>query len=149
MAVVLVAKVLDHADEFERRLAEFYRGLALKTAREGVRLLTDHMSRHRQRTRIVLAILPSGKLHRMRSSHLRYEPHLDHHLLEIIDLGLDPSASEVLDLAIRCDECLVGLYRQVVEQPIDQEVRELFEILIRRECCDMVMLKKIKAMDYF
>jgi hypothetical protein len=36
-----------------------------------------------------------------------------------------------------------------VRQPVDQEVKQLFESLIRWEQDDEIELKKIKAMDYF
>ncbi len=55
----------------------------------------------------------------------------------------------VLDAAVILDECLVRLYRQVLQQPVDEEIRELFESLVRAEQRDEIELKKIKAMDYF
>ncbi len=41
------------------------------------------------------------------------------------------------------------LYRQVLQQPVDDEIKELFESLVRAEQRDEIELKKIKAMDYF
>ena len=58
MGVVTIAEVLRHVEEFERMLAEFYAKLSHETTREGVRLLTDYMSRHRLRTHIALFKLP-------------------------------------------------------------------------------------------
>jgi hypothetical protein len=153
MGVVTIAEVLRHVEEFERMLVEFYAKLSLQTTREGVRLLTDYMSRHRLRTHIALFKLPVKsveRIHRICNSPLRYEPRgADSHCFEGIELPPDATAAEVLDIAIKFDECLIQFYRQVVQQPVDHEIKQLFESLIQREQDDEIELKKIKAMDYF
>ena len=153
MGVVTIAEVLRHVEVFERMLAEFYANLSHQTTREGVRLLTDYMSRHRLRTHIALFKLPVERveeIYRICHTPLRYEPQgADKHCFEGIKLPRDATTAEVLDAAIEFDECLIRFYRQVVQQPVDQEIKELFESLIRREQDDEIQLKKIKAMDYF
>jgi|ETNmetMinimDraft_15_1059895.scaffolds.fasta_scaffold34870_2 hypothetical protein len=49
MAVITIEDVLKHAERFEQMLADFYADLSKHSCREGVRLLTDYMSRHRER----------------------------------------------------------------------------------------------------
>ena len=153
MGVVTIAEVLGHVEEFERMLAEFYANLSHQTTREGVRLLTDYMSRHRLRTHIALFKLPVERveeIYRICHTPLRYEPQgADKHCFEGIKLPRDATAAEVLDAAIEFDECLIRFYRQVVQQAVVQEIKELFGSLIRREQDDEIQLKKIKAMDYF
>ena len=46
MAVTTIEDVLKHAEDFEQMLAEYYAGLSAHTTRDGVRILTDYMSRH-------------------------------------------------------------------------------------------------------
>ncbi len=150
MAIVTISQVLACAEDFERILAEFYTRLSQETTREGVRLLTDYMSRHRQRTHEALNKLPGRDMYRICKTPLRYEPRAaDYHCFEGVELTPDATAAEVLDTAIKFDECLVRFYRQVTQQSVDQEVKELFENLIHWEQDDEITLKKIKAMDYF
>jgi rubrerythrin len=150
MAVVTVADVLKHAEEFEELLADYYATLSQRTTREGVRLLTDYMSRHRQRLAEALDRFPPEQASRIRGTHLRYEPQAaDCRCFEGIEVPPDASAAQVLDAAVNFDECLINLYRQVLQQPVDEEIRELFESLVRAEQRDEIELKKIKAMDYF
>ena len=150
MAILTIAQVLACAEDFERRLAKFYAELAKQTTREGVRLLTDYMSRHRQRTHEALSKLRDTEMYHICKTPLKYEPNaVDYHCFEGIELPPDATAAKVLDVAIKFDECLVRLYRQVVSQDVDKEVKELFESLIRWEEHDEIVLKKIKAMDYF
>jgi rubrerythrin len=150
MAIVTISQVLACAEDFEHMLSDFYAKLSQQTTREGVRLLTDYMSRHRQRTHEALSNLSGRDMYRICKTPLRYEPHAaDHRCFEGVDLPPDATASDILDAAIRFDECLVRFYRQVTQQSVDQEVKELFESLIRWEEDDEIELKKIKAMDYF
>ena len=156
MGVVTIAEVLRHVEEFERMLAEFYAKLSQQSTREGVRLLTDYMSRHRRRTHIALFKLPVEKaeeIYRICHTPLQYDPHdphaIDYTCFEGVELSPDATTAEVLDAAIEFDECLVRFYRQVVQQPVDQKIKALFESLIHREQEDEIELKKIKAMDYF
>ncbi|MBW8002388.1 MAG: hypothetical protein FVQ80_10265 [Planctomycetes bacterium] len=113
----------------------------------------DYMSRHRRRTHIAIFKLPvesAERISRICHTPLQYDPQgADCHCLEGVDISADATAGEILDAAIKFDECLVKFYRQVVEQPIDQEVKGLFESLIQWEEHDEIELKKIKAMDYF
>ncbi len=150
MAIITVEQVLKHAEEFEQMLADFYTNLSDNSHREGVRLLTSYMGRHRKHITESLGKLSSEQVHRICLTPLRYEPHAaDCKCFDRIDLSDNPTAFEVLDAAVILDECLVNLYRQVVQQSVEKEVKELFENLIFAEKLDEIELKKIKAMDYF
>ena len=150
MAVITVQDVLDRAQRFEQLLAEYYANLGKHSAREGVRLLTDYMSRHRKRITAVLEKLPPERLHRVCSAPLRYEPQAaDCRCFEDMNLPEDATADQVLDAAVTLDECLISLYRQVLRQPVDEEVKALVGGFLRAEERDEIELKKIKAMDYF
>ena len=150
MAVITIADVLHRAEEFEKMLADYYRDVAEHSSREGVKMLTDYMSRHRIRIAGRLAKLEPGQVQRICSTPLRYEPQAaDCRCFDGVELPPDAAAAQVLDVAVTFDQCLVKLCRQVVQQPVDDEVKELFESLICAEERDEIELKKIKAMDYF
>ena len=150
MAVITVADVLKTVEDFESRLVEYYADISKSTTSEGVHLLADYMGRHRRRLSAALERVPEAKRERISGCHLRYEPvRPSCSCFEDRKLSSDSPASAILDLAVDVDECLIGLYRQVLQQDLDPEVRELFEALLHCEEWDEVELKKIKAMDYF
>ena len=150
MAIITVGDVIKHAEDFERMLKDYYTGLAERSQREGVRLLTDYMGRHCARIGKALAQLDDDELQRILKVPLRYEPQAaDCRCFDGMELPPDATAAQVLDAAMTLDECLIRLYRQVARQPVEQDVIELFESLIHTEERDEVELKKIKAMDYF
>jgi rubrerythrin len=150
MAVTNVACVLRRAGDFEHQLMTYYLDLAEQSKREGVRMLTDYMARHRRRLAEALERFPAAEYRRLSALPLRYEPvssECDH--FKTLVLPPDATATEVLDLAIELDECLISLYKQVAQQDVEPEVRELFESLVHREERDEILLKKIRATNYF
>ena len=150
MAVITVADVLKHAEEFEQMLAEYYENLAEHATKEGVRLLAEYIGRHRVRMNAALEKLAPEQMHRIRNTPLRYEPHAaDCRCFQGMELPPNATGAQVVDVAVTFDECLVRLYRQVVRQPVDREVSDFFESLIQSEQSDEIQLKKIKAADYF
>jgi hypothetical protein len=67
-------------------------------------------------------------------------------------LSIPPSAvkgKDILEAAVKYDTILVELYRQILRQPLLPAASEMLEGLIRVEERDIVMLKKMIAMDYF
>ena len=150
MPVVTVADVLRHAEAFEANLAKFYQGIAEQTERDGVRLLADYMSRHRRRIAGALDKMPGVTVRRICCAPIRFEPQgADMKCFTGKELPPDATAGDVLDMAIVFDECLIRLYRQVINQDVDPEVREMFESLLRMEERSEIELKKMKALDYF
>ena len=150
MAVITVADVLRTVEDFESRLVEYYAEISKRTTSEGVHLLADYMGRHRRRLAAALERVPEAKRERIGGCHLRYEPARPScSCFEDRELPPDLPSSEILDMAVEVDECLIGLYKQVLQQDLDPEVRELFEALLHCEEGDEIELKKIKAMDYF
>lgn len=150
MAIITIDEVLEHAERFEHMLADYYAGLAERTTCEGVRLLTDYMSRHRVRLKEALEKLSPEIVERIRKERIRYEPQAaDCRCFEGINLPEDAGAAQVLDAAVTLDECLILFYRQVIAQCADPDVQDVFESLVRCEQRDEIELKKIKAMDYF
>ena len=150
MAIITIKNVLKHADQFEKMLADYYASLSDKTTREGVRLLTNYMSRHRIHIDAALKKIPESQVKQILSERIRYEPQgADMHTIEAFQLPINVTAAQFLDAAISFDESLITLYRQVIRQTNDEQIKLFFESLLHAEERDEIELKKIKAMDYF
>ncbi|MCK5094825.1 MAG: hypothetical protein KAR18_08875, partial [Spirochaetes bacterium] len=61
----------------------------------------------------------------------------------------DVRGRELLEAAAGYDAELVNLYKQILQQPLGPEAQVLIESLIRVEERDIVMIKKMIAMNYF
>jgi len=150
MLAITLGEIMGHVERFEQLLGDYYAKLCRDTTREGVRLLTDYMSRHSLRIHELLEKVPSDTRKGICSTPIPYMPELPgESSINQINLPADPSANEVLDAAIQFDDCLVKMYHSVADQPVSQDIKNFFDCLIRDVETDEIQLKKIKAMDYF
>ena len=61
MLAITLGEILEHVERFEQSLGDYYSNLSRDTTHEGVRLLTDYMSRHNLRIRELLEKVPLDK----------------------------------------------------------------------------------------
>ncbi len=149
--IVDIAEVLRRAGEFEERLGQYYAALRDASADNGVRLLTYYLSRHRRHLLEALKNYDAAALQQVGSIKLKHDVEFQPEK-ELPLLSLPPSAvkgRDVLEAAVKYDTILVELYRKILRQPLLPAASEMLEGLIRVEERDIVMLKKMIAMDYF
>jgi hypothetical protein len=149
--IVDIAELLRRAGEFEERLGRYYAAIRDASADNGVRLLTYYLSRHRRHLQEALKDFDADALQQVGKIKLKhdveFQPEKDLQLM-----SLPPSAvkgKDILEAAVRYDTTLVELYRRILRQPLAPAAGEMLESLIRVEERDIVMLKKMIAMDYF
>lgn len=149
--IVDFADLLDRAQEFEDKLEDYYASLRDQSQDKGVRLLTYYLSRHCRHLQEALNNVNAGELARIRSIKLKHDvefhPEKDFHIMELPPERV--KGKDVLEAAVAYDEQLVNLYKSILNQQLPQEVTELLESVIRIEERDIVMLKKMIAMNYF
>ncbi len=151
MAIVTLGELLDRAAEFERLLEHTYETLRDESQDGGVRLLTYYLSRHRWHLQQALDTFEYEQVGRIRKVRLKhdipFEPGKDSALV-----GAPPgevTGRVLLEAAVGHDQRLVDLYRSILNQPVGEEAQAFLEALVRLEESDMIMLKKMIAMDYF
>ena len=151
MAIVTMEDLLNRAAEFERKLVEFFADIRDKSEDNGVRLLTYYLARHRNHLDQALEVLESDGVLRVRRVQVKYDIDFQpDKALKLVEM--EPTtvkADELLNSAIAYDEQLIRLYRSILEQPVGEEAKALLEALVRIEERDVVMLKKMLAMNYF
>jgi len=146
MVAITISEILTHVEDFERMLSAYYAGLSEQTGQAAVCLVTDYISRHRRRTTEALSKLPPEQLKHIRDVRLRYRPDLPgRKCFDEIRISPDADVEEVCRAAVAFNQCLIRTYRQIIRQPIDKQIRELFENLIRLEEKDELTMKKIQV----
>lgn len=149
--IVDFADLLDRAQEFEDKLESYYGVLRDQSQDNGVRLLTYYLSRHRRHLQEALGGVRAAELARIRGIKLKHDvefhPEKDFHIMEQPPERV--KGKDVLEAAVQHDAMLVKLYKSILSQPLPKEAAELLESIIRIEERDIVMLKKMIAMNYF
>jgi hypothetical protein len=147
MAIVSVGDLLDRAATFEQELEEYYTVIRDVGTNEGAKLLTYHLSKHRRHLQEALSDFNDDKIALIRSIKLKYDIEFK---LKIDKADPeDIKGQDLLEGASNYDAELIHLYKEIIQQPLSPEAITLFETLIRIEERDIVMIKKIIAMNYF
>jgi rubrerythrin len=151
MAFVNMGELLKRAREFEERLERYYAAIRDESGDNGVRLLTYYLSKHRRHLEGALEGLDSNAIDHINKVRLKYDINF---YPEKVFQAIPAAPSEVngntlLEAAVGYDQELVKLYKQMLEHSLSEESRVFIETLIRTEEKDIVMLKKMIAMNYF
>lgn len=151
MSVVTVGEMLERVRDFERRLEAYYADLRDRATRDGVRLLTYYLARHRRHLGDALESYTAAQVEHICQVPLKYND-TDFEPAKCFrgkDVASSLSGNELLSAAIELVEELLRFYRWMVQQPLGDEAGGLFQSLLRIEERHVIELKKMRAMDYF
>lgn len=126
--------VLDHARTFHNELRRLYEQLSTETQKERVKMLLEYLSRHEAHLEESLAAYEAGASKRVLDTWFKYVPQEDK-LKEFQDVKLEPDMSidDVVDVALRMDNCLVEFYKDMATMAVIPEVKEVFTNLLEME----------------
>jgi len=126
--------VLERARTFHRKLAEYYEQLGAVQGKDKVRMLLDYMGRHERRLEEAIANYEEDASRGVLNTWFKYTPEqATYRCFEDIEVKPDMTVEEVIKTALRMDNCLVELYRGMAERSVSEEVRQLFDDLLRLE----------------
>lgn len=151
MAIINIGDLLDRAKNYEQRLEKYYVEIRDKSENNGVRLLCYYFSRNRHHLKQAIDDMSSDLLKRIYKVKLKYDIDFDpDKVFKIIGISPDVvKGQDLLDAAVQYNTTLLELYKNILQQPLIAEVKAFIESLMKVEERDIVMLKKMIAMNYF
>ena len=151
MAIVTINELFQRAQAFEEKLVDFYASIRDESENNGVRLVTYYLARHRRHLQTALDDFKSEDIYKVKNVQLKYD--IDFTPDKALDVSaLEPkniNARQLLEAAADYDMILIELYKSILKQPIGELASSLLESLLKVEERDIVMIKKMIAMDYF
>jgi rubrerythrin len=151
MAFVNIGDLLKRAGEFEIKLEQYYAAIRDESEDNGVRLLTYYLSKHRRHLQEALDRMEKNLIDHVNKVRLKYD--IDFYPEKAFHVMKTPPSevrgNELLEAAVGYDQELVNLYKQILDHPLSEEARVFIETLIKTEEKDIVMIKKMIAMNYF
>jgi rubrerythrin len=151
MAIVNIGELFKRAESFEHRVERYYAQIRDETENNGVRLLTYYLAKHRRHLEQVLEDIDSAAVALVKEVKLKYDVDFSpEHEFQLFEKDAKSIGSqELLDTAVAYDAALIGLYKKILSQPIGEDAASVFENLVKVEERDIVMIKKMIAMNYF
>lgn len=126
--------VLDHARSFHHQVAELYQRLEDRVEKERVQMLLDYLQRHEKHLEQSLADYEDEASKWILDAWFQYTLEEDpSDLLSSVEIREDMSVDDVVRLALRLDDYLIDLYRNMAERADLPEVREVFANLLELE----------------
>jgi len=136
MAFETTKDVLDHAREFHTQLSEFYTLLSRKSEKQRVKLLLDYMSEHEKYLEETLARYEEEVSGKILNTWSQYPPPKE--ILETcreisITKTDDLTVDDVIEMAVKLNQCLIDLYKEMIKNSETDQMREIFTNLMEME----------------
>jgi rubrerythrin len=136
MAVETTKDVLDHAREFHTQLSEFYSLLSKKSEKQRVKLLLDYMSQHEKHLEETLTRYEEEVSEKILNTWFQFPPPKE--VLTTcskinIEEKQDLTVDDVIEMAVKLDDCLIDLYKEMIKNSEIDEMREVFTSLMEME----------------
>ncbi|MDP6490269.1 MAG: hypothetical protein QGH42_08300 [Kiritimatiellia bacterium] len=151
MEDLTLGDIFDQIAAFEDRIARYYASIRDESADNKAKLLSYHLSRHRQHQQQGFAEMDAGEQDEIRQTRLEADAPFD---LEKSFRFLDPrsescTAEALLKDAGRHGRKLIDFYTKLCRQDLPEKARNVLETLIRVEERALIAIKKMMQMDYF
>ena len=134
MAAIEMRDVLERCRRFHHQLSEYYAQAELDAQGEEVRAVLDLLAQHERRLEGCVALYAREANPAVLGAWFKVAPDdVGKHLLRDTHVPPEASVSQVLEIAQRFDQCLVHMYRELIERTQSEEVREALTGLLALE----------------
>ena len=151
MAYSSIEELINSVSAFEEKLTDYYASMRDQTENNGVKLLTYYLGRHRNHLNKAMEDLDKEAVKQIKKIKIKYDIEFkmgkDFPLLKKPPKEID--SKELLESAVEYDLQIIDLYKKIIQQSLSGEAKLFFENCIKIEEKDIVMLKKMIAMNYF
>jgi rubrerythrin len=126
--------VLDHARAFHHQVSDLYQRLEDRVEKERVQMLLDYLRRHEKHLEQSLADYEEEASKRILETWFQYTLEEDpSELLSELEVKGDMPVDDVVRLALRLDDYLIALYRNMADHTDIPDVKEVFTNLLELE----------------
>lgn len=134
MSYVKMIDLLRRGEKFHNDLAAYYESLKESARREDVKMMLEYIKRHETFLAQTLKAYEAEAPSKVLDTWFQYEPEAS--LMDAINsVAIDPDMTpdDVIELAVKLDECLISLYKQMKEFSPPAEVLEAVDKLLEIE----------------
>lgn len=129
-----VKEFVEFGRQFHAAIGRLYETLGEHAELERVRMLLDFLQRHEQNLEAALARFEKNSHSGILEAWLEYSPSLDvDAVLAEIKLPEKPSSDDIIAAALKFDDALIELYREVAEKAVNHNTRVTFQSLLTLE----------------
>lgn len=134
MSYSTVKDVLDYSRKLHEHARNLYQQLRDQTQRERVDMMLNLLAAHENTLADAMASMQEHTSQKVLQEWHQFEPgSISEALQDARELHPDISIDELVKVALRIDDYLINLYRQMLSETTSDDARAVFESLIRLE----------------
>lgn len=134
MSYSTVKDVLDYSRKLHEHARNLYLQLRDQTQRERVDMMLNLLAAHENTLATAMTSMQEHTSQKVLQEWHQFEPgSISEALQDASELHDDISVDELVTVALRIDDYLIGLYRQMLSETTSDDARAVFESLIRLE----------------
>jgi rubrerythrin len=132
MSAQTTRNILDQARYFHQQLQAFYEVLRGKIEKPKLQLILDYLAQHEKRMEKALEEYEDDVAGKVANTWFKYSSENSmHETLKNIKTSPDMTLDELMTIAIQLENHFVNLYRSASEQAVSNEVKDVFEKLLK------------------
>ena len=134
MTNITVREILKQAQEIHHRLGEHFLQMASETEKSRLQMLLNYLQRHESSMEDSIRTFEEVARDSLLNTWYPFVP--DTYIqkeIEAAQVTVTSSPAELIGAAIRLDNCLIKLYETMANTAASEDVRHLFEELLRLE----------------
>ena len=135
--------VIEHAGAFHALACEYYDSLSTDNAPQRVRMLLTYLSRRHAAMSAHVAVYEREANREILDTWFQYTSDSD--LADVVEPGRPErisSVEDVIEIAMRIEDRLIAVYREILDTALSDHVREYFETLLQLEEQEKHIIKR-------
>lgn len=134
MSYSTVKDIIDYSRSLHEHASNLYEQLRDETQRERVDMMLHLLAQHESTLAEALAQVEDGLADNVLQEWHQFEPgSISEALADCHEMHPDISVDELVRVALKIDDYMVGLYRQMLSEATSDESRQLFQNLVQLE----------------
>jgi len=134
MSYSTVKDIIDYSRSLHEHASNLYEQLRDETQRERVDMMLHLLAQHESTLAEALAQVEDGLADNVLQEWHQFEPgSISEALADCHEMHQDISVDELVQVALKIDDYMVGLYRQMLSEATSDESRQLFQNLVQLE----------------
>lgn len=128
-----VSDIFDYIRLTHHQMRTFYDGLHLKDETERMKILLDYLSKHEKHREDALAQYENDTVSKILGTWFKYIPEDNTATcLESFRIKSDTNVDDIITMYLKLNNCIIQLYKNIVEETGSNEVKEVFTSLYKQ-----------------
>lgn len=127
------SEIIDFIGSFHKKMSEYYMKLNEETKKQRMKMLLDYLIEHEKQREETLANYQKEASSKVLNNWFKYVPeNIPYDCFDDIVFDPEMSVDDVVINTLRLNDCLIEMYKDLIKETEVEEVKELFNSLLKR-----------------